>query len=140
MGILPVKRSCLIQTRDLPHNTLSLEDAALLKQDPMGSKRSKKKRDAARRAAEQAADEDDGGPAGTAQGNRGAAWGEAEHWPHYDETLVMLFQSDACTCTRKEPLSCLVGTVSVKVVSACRLSCAQQVMCMYCLSICCSCI
>lgn len=101
----------------------------------MGTKRSKKKHDAARRAAEQPADENDGGYFGTAQGKQEAAWGGAEHWPHYDETLVMLFQFDTCTCTCKQSLSCLVKANSVKVVCACRLSFAQQVMCMYCASI-----
>jgi len=69
------------------------------------------------------------------RGSRRLLGGGAEHWPHYDETLVMLFQFDTCTCTCKQSLSCLVKANSVKVVCACRLSFAQQVMCMYCASI-----
>lgn len=107
-------RSCLIQTRDLPHNTLSLFKL-LYSSRILWERRSKKKRDAARRAAEQPADENDGGYSGTAQGKQEAAWGGAEHWPHYDETLVMLFQFDTCTCTCKQSLSCLVKANSVKV-------------------------
>ena len=99
----------------------------------MGTKRSKKKRDAAKRAAEQAADVHDGGPtppAGTAQGEQKAAGKEAGLWPQHDETLVMPFLIVACACSRKYLLSCLAGSVSVKVVATCHLPFVEQLMCM----------
>ena len=103
----------------------------------MGNKRSEKKRDAARRAAEEAADKmdsDPNPPIGTAQEKQESACGEAEHQLHYDEILVMLFQSDACTCTCKQSLSCLPGTFPSRSLTLSHL--AQQVSCMYCLGIC----
>lgn len=67
--------------------------AAVSEQGTMGKKLSKKKRDAARRATEQGGDSQNGrsNSTATAHGKQKAAWEEAEQFPQYDETMVMLF-------------------------------------------------